>query len=236
MISVIIPAYNEEAYLPRLLDTIDAARAAYSGEVEVIVADNQSTDSTAQIAHSRGCRVVNVERRCIASARNGGAAAARGEVICFVDADYRIDPQTFNVVAKAAADPRFVWGATGALPERNSIGISATFFVLRLLFFITHGDIGVIFCRKADFDALGGYSEKYLFAEDLAMILAFRRFGNKTGRRLFRLNAAHAIMSTRKFDQHGDWHFLFFPRAWPIVFSRNGFRRYAEMYWYRPGR
>jgi len=45
--SIIIPAYNEERYLPRLLDSIDVARSSYSSgaaEVEVIVADNDSTD------------------------------------------------------------------------------------------------------------------------------------------------------------------------------------------------
>jgi len=45
-ISLVIPAYNEEKYLPRLLDSVDAARARFAGrgDVEVIVADNVSTD------------------------------------------------------------------------------------------------------------------------------------------------------------------------------------------------
>ena len=68
-ISLIIPAYNEEELLPRLLDSIDAARATYGGTVEVIVADNASTDGTAELARRRGCRVVAVEKRAIAAAR-----------------------------------------------------------------------------------------------------------------------------------------------------------------------
>jgi hypothetical protein len=56
--SLIIPAYNEERLLPRLLDSLDIARASYGdrGAVEVIVADNGSTDRTAEIAADRGCR------------------------------------------------------------------------------------------------------------------------------------------------------------------------------------
>ncbi|MBK6534572.1 MAG: glycosyltransferase [Deltaproteobacteria bacterium] len=54
-ISIIIPAYNEEAYLPRLLESIEVARERYGagrGAVEVIVADNGSTDGTAAVARS----------------------------------------------------------------------------------------------------------------------------------------------------------------------------------------
>ncbi|MBW2174607.1 MAG: glycosyltransferase, partial [Deltaproteobacteria bacterium] len=56
--SLIIPAYNEEAYLPWLLDTVDEARARYVGgpeTIEVVVADNASTDGTRQVARRRGC-------------------------------------------------------------------------------------------------------------------------------------------------------------------------------------
>ena len=102
--SLVIPAWNEQAYLPRLLDSVDVARGAYHGPadaVEVIVADNASTDRTGEIARDRGCRVAHVELRRIAAARNGGAAIARGEVVCFVVADFRIHPATFHALARA---------------------------------------------------------------------------------------------------------------------------------------
>ena len=95
--SLVVPAYNEERFLPQLLDSVDGARAAYAGgagAVEVIVADNDSTDATAAVAAARGCRVASVAKRVIAAARNGGAAVARGEILCFVDADMRIHRQT----------------------------------------------------------------------------------------------------------------------------------------------
>ncbi|UCC49033.1 MAG: glycosyltransferase, partial [Gemmatimonadota bacterium] len=105
-LSLIVPAYNEQEYLPRLLDTVDVARERYQGgpeAIEVVVVDNLSTDRTEEMARARGCRVVRVERRVIAAARNGGAHAARGEVLAFVDADSRIHPETFNAIDRALA-------------------------------------------------------------------------------------------------------------------------------------
>ena len=61
--SLVIPAYNEARLLPRLLDSVDAARSRYKGSVQVIVADNASTDKTAAIAAARGCEVARVEKR-----------------------------------------------------------------------------------------------------------------------------------------------------------------------------
>jgi len=78
-ISVVIPAYNEEVLLPRLLRSVQAAGdvfAKLARSVEVIVADNASTD----VARSFGCRAVTVERRVIAAVRNGGARAANSNV------------------------------------------------------------------------------------------------------------------------------------------------------------
>ena len=57
--SLVIPAYNEANWLPAVLDTVDAARAQYRGgadAIEVIVANNVSTDETVAIAEARGAR------------------------------------------------------------------------------------------------------------------------------------------------------------------------------------
>ena len=127
--SLIIPAYNEAAWLPALLDTVDLARSQYRGgcdAIEVIVADNASTDITAAVARQRGCQVVGVEKRAIAAARNGGAAIASGEIVCFIDADSRIHADTFNAIEDVLASGRVIVGATGVKPDRWSLGLWAT--------------------------------------------------------------------------------------------------------------
>ena len=61
-ISVIVPCHNEATLLPRLLASIEIARRAFHGDpagIEVIIADNASTDGTAAIAASAGCRVAS---------------------------------------------------------------------------------------------------------------------------------------------------------------------------------
>src|SRR5258706_6775367 len=127
--SVIIPAYNEEQYLPRLLDSIDVARSNYSGgskEIEVIVANNDSSDRTAEIATARGARVVKVEKRRIAAARNGGGHAARGEIVCFIDGDSAVHPQTFNAIEGAIASGRCIGGFPGLAMERKTFWLLLT--------------------------------------------------------------------------------------------------------------
>src|SRR5205809_6907994 len=91
MISFIVPAYNEEH---ELSDTLAAIREAASGATqpyEVIVVDDASTDATPKIASDAGAKVIPINRRQIAAARNAGARASQGEYLFFVDADTRIN-------------------------------------------------------------------------------------------------------------------------------------------------
>ena len=84
-LSIIIPAYNAEAYLPQCLDSILAQE--HQGR-EVIVVDDGSTDGTAALLERYpDVRVIHQENSGMATARNRGLEAARGEYILFVDSD-----------------------------------------------------------------------------------------------------------------------------------------------------
>ena len=241
--SLVIPAYNEEAYLPRLLDTVDRAREQYHGgadAIEVVVADNTSTDRTAQIAEERGCRVVTVEKRTIGSARNGGGRAALGEIVAFIDADSQIHPETFNEIDRALADGRVIGGTTGIRFERWSFGLACTYAMLVVAGILLRGirtlrdlnmDTGVVFCRRRDFDSIGGYSDTRLWAEDVKILLDLRWLGWKRCQRLMRGTNTKAIFSTRKFDEYGDWHYFTMPL--PMIWnSLRGRHEMARRYWY----
>lgn len=236
-ISLVIPAYNEASYLPRLLDTIDAARRHYTGgadAIEVIVADNSSTDGTAAIARARGCVVAPVAKRMIAASRNGGAAAATAPILCFVDADMRIHPDTFNAIARAMRNPRIVGGATGVTMERWSVGIALTFALILPLVWLTGMDTGVVFMRRADFIEAGGYPEGRHFAEDVAFLFKLIRLGRSRGQRMTRLRGHKSIASARKFDRYGDWHYFWMmPRlAIGTFLPQASNHPTARKYWY----
>ena len=244
--SVVIPAFNEEKYLPRLLDTVDRARERYAGEpgsIEVIVADNGSTDATAKIAADRGCLVVAVEKRVIGAARNGGARVARGEILAFIDADTQIHPETFNEIDLVLRNTQVIGGATGIRFERSSVGIKFTFAMLVAVGNLvrlaigerptTNVDTGVVFCRRRDFEEVGGYSEERLFAEDVQFLLDLRKLGRSRKQRFATKMNARAIFSARKFDRYGDWHY--FPLSLRMIVStlrHGGVRAWARRYWY----
>jgi glycosyltransferase involved in cell wall biosynthesis len=237
-LSVVVPAHNEARLLPALLESIAVARqraSAQGADVEVIVADNGSTDATAAIAVEGGCRVVPVARRAIAAARNGGAAAARGDVLCFVDADMRIHPDTFGAIARALASPRVVGGATGVTLERWSLGLACTYAMFLPMVWLTSMDTGVVFCRREDFERLGGYDESRRIAEDVVFLWSLRRLGRRRGARLVRLTEAKAVASTRKFDRYGDWHYFtrVLPRALAAGFRPSRMDDFIDDYWYR---
>jgi glycosyltransferase involved in cell wall biosynthesis len=238
--SLVIPAFNEERYLPRLLDSVDLARTAYRGgrnNVEIIVADNLSTDATAAIAAAAGCKVVSVQKKVIGAVRNGGAAPAIGDILCFVDADARLHPETFNVIEDELASPKIVGGATGIRPERWSLGFAATYAILVPIVVMMRMDTGVVFSRRDDFVAIGGYDESRRVAEDVAFLFALRRLGKTRGQRLTRATGAKAVASLRKFDEHGEWHYLrLMPAAALALLRRKQMTEFEDLYWYKPKR
>ena len=235
-ISLVIPAYNEQVLLRRLLDSVMVARSRYlhgSDAIEVIVADNGSTDDTAGIATRFGCRVVSVVPRNIGAVRNGGAREARGELLCFVDADGLVHPEVFNVLDATLATGKHRIGATGVTPERWSLGIVCTMMVMLPMIWLSRIDTGLIFCRRVDFLELGGYDEKWLAAEDVMLHVAMIKAGRKQGQRAIRTTQVKGIASMRKFDKYGDWHY--FPlllHGLTILFRKGAMTQLTKGYWY----
>lgn len=90
MLSIIIPALNEEGYLPLLLGAI---KNQSFKDLEIIVADGGSEDRTTEIAKNYGCKVVRGGSP--AKGRNEGAKVAQGEIFLFMDADNIYLPENF---------------------------------------------------------------------------------------------------------------------------------------------
>jgi glycosyltransferase involved in cell wall biosynthesis len=104
LLSVVIPCLNEERTLGKQLEALCRQETDFSWEV--LVADNGSTDRTVEIARSfaerlPGLHVVHEPRRGRHHACNAGAAAARGELLLFIDADDEVAPGFLQAMAEA---------------------------------------------------------------------------------------------------------------------------------------
>jgi glycosyltransferase involved in cell wall biosynthesis len=234
-ISVVIPARNERERLPRLLDSLDAARRSFMDSVEVILSDNASTDGTAEIASSRGCSVISTPVRRIAAVRNAGASIATGDILIFVDADMQVHPDTLTSIDRAMASGKHSGGATGVHLPRMSLGLAVTYAVMYPWIVALRMDTGPTFCLRSDFENTGGYDETFQYAEDVAFLLRLSRHGRLDGRRLVRLTKSRAVADLRKFDEYGDWHyFRLMPRLLRWLLSGRAKPEQAfEDYWYR---
>ena len=105
-LSIIVAAYNEERCIAEKIENFLACR--YSGDAELIVVSDGSSDRTAEIANSMASERVRVisqpERRGKGVAVNAGAAAARGEVLVFTDANAMFAADALEKVALPLRD------------------------------------------------------------------------------------------------------------------------------------
>jgi len=88
LISIVIPAYNEEGAIGRDLDVIHEAMGKSGHPYEIIVVDDGSSDRTAEIASEKGAKVISHEvNRGSGAARKTGLQHAEGEIVIMTDAD-----------------------------------------------------------------------------------------------------------------------------------------------------
>lgn len=232
LFSIVIPAYNEADYLPGGLDAIARAVERLDAPVEVILADNRSTDTTAAIAREWGARVVTAEPRCIAAVRNAGARAATGEYLVFVDADSRMGPNMLVEIRRVMESGRYIGGGVFDMrPDRWSAGIAATFALLYAGAWMTGISGGLFFTRRQAFEAVGGFDERLLALEDVDFARRLKRYGRARRLRFCHLRSATLHTSARKFDTLGDWYV--FRKPWKVVQCLRNDPRTADEIWYK---
>jgi glycosyltransferase involved in cell wall biosynthesis len=178
MLSIIVPTFNEEDFLPRLLASIEAQDFT---DREVIVADNDSQDRTRAIARSHGVRVVAGGTPAVG--RNRGAAAAHGEYLMFLDADVVL-PEGFLSHIVRRFDEEFVdicipWirpiDGTKAI-YRTIYQFSNTFY--KLMEVLQPQGLGVcILVTRRLHERIGGFAESKRVSEDFDYISRAAKVG-----------------------------------------------------------
>lgn len=166
-ITFVIPVRNDRDRLKRCLTSIWVGAA----EVEVIVADNGSTDDSARAAESLGAHVLHLPGLRVSALRNRGAAAAAADLLAFVDADHELGDGWVGAALDVMRDPAV--GATGALcvPPADGTWVQLTYGALRGTT-AGHGDVewlgsGNLVVRRRAFQAVGGFNEALEASEDV---------------------------------------------------------------------
>jgi glycosyltransferase involved in cell wall biosynthesis len=206
--SILIPARNEENFLPGCLESIKTAATPFPDQVEIIVALNRCTDRTEEIALKHGATVVREDGKNLARIRNAAARAATGEVIVTIDADSRMAGNMFVEIDRLLRTGKFIGGGVSIRPERWSLGIFVTVLLLAVLLFWRRVSGGLFWCLRNDFEAIGGFNENLVSLEDLDFAQRLKAYGKSHGKRFTTIKKAHIITSCRKWDIFGDWFLL----------------------------
>ena len=210
--SILIPARNEETFLPRCLESIGVAATSFPDQVEIIVALNRCTDRTEEIALIHGAKVVHEDGRNLARIRNAAARAATGDIVITIDADSRMTANMLVEIDRLLRNGRFIGGGVTIRPERWSLGILVTVLLLAVLLLWRRVSGGLFWCLRKDFEAIGGFNENLVSLEDLDFAKRLKAYGKSKGKRFTTINKAHIVTSCRKWDMFGDWYLLLNPR------------------------
>ncbi len=172
MISIIIPTFNSERFVPGLLDSIFSSSVK---NFEVIIADDCSTDNTVSVAKNYPVKLVRMERNSgPARARNSGAKAAKGDILFFLDADVAVIDGTISEVERYFNNDPHANSVIGVC-EKEPLNSGTVPRYMALFEYIhlsgSKSDTVSVFSprcgavRKDFFEQIGGYNEKYKGAD-----------------------------------------------------------------------
>ena len=221
-LSVVIPAYNEELYLPEALTRVTNALAVAGWPSEIVVVDNDSHDSTRAISESFGARVVSEMEHNISCVRNTGAAHATGDILIFLDADTLVPELLFKRIANTMEDENCLGGAV-AVNWGELERMWMKFYLLGGKFWTTVFNMkqgAAQFCRRSVFEQLNGYDQTIFMGEDVEFYWRLSKFAKQNGGRLHFIEDLPVTTSARRFDKMNLWKTLlltnpiFIPFAW----------------------
>jgi glycosyltransferase involved in cell wall biosynthesis len=234
-ISVVIPAFNEERFLPQTLKHLRQAAeqlgAVSDRHVEIIVVDNASSDRTAEIALASGTRVIPVPEHNIARVRNAGAGAASGDLLIFLDADTLIPEILLCRIVQVMEEPSYLGGAVDTDYQPARPLIRAYLRLWRLIGLSLGMAQGALqFCRREAFSALRGYDETIYMGEDVDFYWRLSRLAKARGQHIRILRDIQVAPSCRRFDQWPTLRTLI--KSNPIYITLFRRRQAAWRGWY----
>jgi len=236
LISVVIPAFNEEAYLGDTLASLNRAEAFLRDKeslaTEIIVVDNASDDSTADVARALGAIVIKETHHNVANVRNSGAKLSNGDVLVFVDADTIVPDKLLARIVEAMSDTTCFGGAVDTDYRPTKLTSKAYLQFWRMLGKVTGMAQGATqFCRRDLFLALNGYDESLFMGEDVDFHWRLKRMAKRQNGSVVLIEDLRVVPSTRRFDQWRLWRTLVWTNPLFILLFRR--RRTCWHGWYK---
>ena len=235
-VSVVIPAFNEEKLIIATLRSIKEAMNAFTDlgwDTELIVANNNSTDRTAELAQNEGAKVVFEPINQISRARNCGAAAATGDWLLFVDADSHPSRDLFEDVAEKIKTGKYLAGGVTVKLDEGPFVARFVANVWNLVSRTTRWVAGsFIFCERASFEAVGGFSTELFASEEIDLSQRLKKHAKAKGRKMIILHRHPLITSGRKlklYSRREHLRIIFRTITRPLATVRN--REACEL-WY----
>ena len=184
-ITVVIPVLNEENLLP---DTLQSLSAQTFNDYELVVVDNGSADSTAQIARQYGCRVINEERKGVCFARQRGFQEAKGKIIASTDADTVVPPDWLELIVRSFENKPDQIAVYGDVHFRERKGPGQWFAEVFFTYFLRLNHLlgrphfcGSNFAVRSEiFHHTGGFKNGagfYAISEDVQLSLKLKKTG-----------------------------------------------------------
>ena len=203
LITIAIPAFNEEELLPSTLAAVAEAGEAFTQrgwEMEVVVCDNNSTDRTAEIAKACGARVVFEKHNQISRARNTAGNAAKGEWIIFIDGDSKPSKALFEATATAMEKKEIIGGGTTIKYDVQNWVVTIITVAWNASSRVMHWPAGsYIFLRTEDFHELNGFSDKLYASEELEFGGRLKKLAQQRNQHLQILTQTPLAASPRRF-------------------------------------
>ena len=195
-ISIVIPAHNEEEFLPA---TLEALRKQTYRDHETIVVTNGCTDRTADVVRGKCDKLFELEERGLGPARNLGAAKAKGELLLFLDADTILEPTALQTISRQFKRSHSA-GTLRGEPDTPKSSYKIIYFLKNFVHktHAHHGSSGVILCWKDYFDAVGGFDNELYLRENSDLMKKLRQFGSYKY-----ISATPAITSMRRYEKTG---------------------------------
>jgi uncharacterized protein (TIGR00661 family) len=198
-LSIIIPTYNEEEYLPILLKSIKSQKFK---DYEIIIADAESKDETIKIAKDYGCAIV--EGGIPGIGRNNGVKAAKGEILLFLDSDLELTENYLEELIEEFESENIDIGITQINPlsekKRDKILHDfANWFMIAVEKIKPHGAgcYGIV-TKKDLHNKHGGFNEDLSFGEDTDYI---ERIAKNNSFKVLRNPIIN--VSTRRLEEEG---------------------------------